>query len=41
MREIFFILLLGYFFFKDRPKLETIAGTLIMIVGLALVKIGS
>lgn len=39
--EILFILLLSYIFHKDRPKLETIIGSIIMIIGVALIKIFS
>lgn len=38
--QIFFALLFGFFLLKDKPKLETILGTIIMIAGLLIIKIG-
>lgn len=38
--QILFVLLLSFIFFKDRPKLETIVGSVIMIFGVVLIKIG-
>ncbi|KKS03862.1 MAG: hypothetical protein UU82_C0042G0007 [Candidatus Nomurabacteria bacterium GW2011_GWC2_41_8] len=39
--QVFFVFLFGYFFLKDRPKLEAIIGTIIMILGLVVLKLGS
>lgn len=39
--QIVFVLLLSYLFLKDKPRSEIILGTLIMIVGVVLIKIGS
>jgi len=39
--QIFFALLFGFIFFKDKPKLETIIGTLLMILGLVAIKLWS
>jgi drug/metabolite transporter (DMT)-like permease len=39
--QIFFALLFSFIFFKDKPKLEIILGTLIMIAGLVVVKLWS
>ena len=39
--QVFFVFVLGYFFFKDRPKAETIWGTIIMILGLVVIKLFS
>lgn len=39
--EILFVLLLSLFFFKDKPKRETVIGSIIMIVGVLLIKISS
>jgi len=38
--QVFFALLFSFIFFKDKPKLETIIGSLILILGVVLVKIG-
>lgn len=38
--EIFFVLLLSYFFFKERPQKHTWIGTIIMLVGVLMIKIG-
>ena len=38
--QLLFVLLFSFLFFKDRPKLETIIGSVIMIVGVVLIKIG-
>jgi uncharacterized membrane protein len=37
--QVFFVLLFSYLFFKDRPKLETIVGSIIMTAGLILLKL--
>jgi len=37
--EILFVLLLGWFLFKDKPKKEVWIGTLIMLVGVVLIKL--
>lgn len=37
--EILFILLLGWFLFKDKPKKEVWIGSLIMLIGVALIKL--
>ncbi len=39
--QILFVLLFSYVTFKDRPKLETLIGTTIMILGVVLIKTGS
>jgi len=39
--QILFVLLFSYLTFKDRPKLETLIGSVIMILGVVLIKIGS
>ncbi|MFA5937220.1 MAG: EamA family transporter [Candidatus Paceibacterota bacterium] len=39
--QIFFVFLFGFLFFKDRPKLEAVLGTIIMILGLVVLKLGS
>ena len=39
--QILFVLLFSYIAFKDRPKLETLIGSAIMIIGVVLIKIGS
>lgn len=36
--QVFFVLLFSYIFFKDRPKTETIIGSIIMFAGLVLLK---
>ncbi len=38
--QILFVLLFSFIFFKDKPKTETIIGSVIMIVGVILMKIG-
>jgi uncharacterized membrane protein len=38
--QLLFVLLFSFLFFKDKPKLETIIGSLIMILGVVLIKIG-
>jgi drug/metabolite transporter (DMT)-like permease len=38
--QVFFALLFSYILFRDKPKLETIIGSLILILGVILVKIG-
>ncbi len=38
--QILFVLLFSFIFFKDRPKLETIIGSIIMLLGVILIKIG-
>jgi len=38
--QVFFALLFSFIFFKDKPKLETIIGSLILILGVVLVKFG-
>ncbi len=38
--QIFFALLFGFFLLKDKPKFETILGTIIMVAGLLIIKIG-
>lgn len=39
--QILFVLLFSYLTFKDRPKLETLIGSIIMILGVVLIKTGS
>lgn len=39
--QILFVLLFSYLSFKDRPKLETLIGSIIMILGVILIKTGS
>ncbi|MDO8513411.1 MAG: DMT family transporter [bacterium] len=39
--QLLFVLLFSFFFFKDKPKLETIIGSMVMILGVVLIKIGS
>ncbi len=36
--QILFALLFSFFMFKDKPKLETIFGTMLMIAGLIIIK---
>lgn len=36
--QVFFVLLFSYIFFKDRPKTETVIGSIIMFAGLVLLK---
>jgi len=38
--QLLFVLLFSFIFFKDKPKLETIIGSIIMILGVILIKIG-
>ena len=38
--QIFFALLFSFLLFKDKPKFETIIGSIIMISGVVLIKIG-
>ena len=38
--QLLFVLLFSLIFFNDRPKLETILGSMIMILGVVLIKIG-
>jgi uncharacterized membrane protein len=38
--QLLFVLLFSYLFLKDRPKLETIIGSVIMILGVVLIKVG-
>lgn len=38
--QLLFVLLFSFLVFKDRPKLETIIGSIIMILGVVLIKIG-
>ena len=38
--QLFFVLLFSFIFFKDKPRLETIIGSIIMILGVVLIKIG-
>jgi drug/metabolite transporter (DMT)-like permease len=38
--QLLFVLLFSFIFFKDKPKLETIIGSIIMILGVVLIKIG-
>lgn len=38
--QLLFVLLFSFIFFKDRPKLETVIGSLIMIMGVILIKVG-
>ncbi|OGI81831.1 hypothetical protein A3E95_00730 [Candidatus Nomurabacteria bacterium RIFCSPHIGHO2_12_FULL_44_22b] len=39
--QIFFVLLFSYLFFGDRPKTETIVGSIIMIGGLVVLKLAT
>jgi len=39
--QIFFTLLFSFWFFKDKPRVETIVGAIIMLAGLAILKLGS
>ncbi len=39
--QIFFVFLLSFIFFKDKPRLETIIGSIVMILGLVLTKLFS
>lgn len=38
--QLLFVLLFSFIFLKDKPKLETIIGSVIMIIGVVLIKIG-
>ncbi len=38
--QLLFVLLFSFIFFKDRPKFETVVGSIIMILGVVLIKIG-
>lgn len=38
--QLLFVLLFSFLFFKDSPKFETIVGSIIMILGVVLIKIG-
>ncbi len=38
--QLLFVLLFSFIFFKDKPKFETIVGSVIMISGVVLIKIG-
>jgi drug/metabolite transporter (DMT)-like permease len=38
--QVLFVLLFSFLFFKDKPKFETIIGSIIMILGVVLIKIG-
>ena len=38
--QLLFVLLFSFIFFKDKPRLETIIGSIIMILGVVLIKIG-
>lgn len=38
--QLLFVLLFSLVFFKDKPRLETIIGSIIMIVGVILIKVG-
>ena len=37
--QIFFVILFSFIFFKDRPKIETILGSIILIAGIVLLKL--
>lgn len=39
--QILFVLLFGFIFFKDKPKIETVFGTAVMIIGVVIIKLGS
>jgi uncharacterized membrane protein len=39
--QVLFVLLFSYITFKDKPKLETLIGTIVMIMGIVLIKVGS
>jgi uncharacterized membrane protein len=39
--QIFFVLLFSYIIYKDKPRSETILGSIVMILGLVLMKLGS
>jgi drug/metabolite transporter (DMT)-like permease len=38
--QLLFVLLFSYIFFKDKPNTETIIGSIIMLIGVVLIKIG-
>lgn len=38
--QVLFVLLFSYLTFKDKPRLETLIGSAIMIAGVVLIKIG-
>lgn len=38
--QLLFVLLFSFIFFKDKPKFETIIGSIIMILGVVLIKVG-
>jgi bacterial/archaeal transporter family protein len=38
--QILLVILFSYFFFKDKPKKETIIGSIIMIMGVVIIKLG-
>ena len=38
--EVLFVLLFSYIAFKDKPKFETLMGSVVMIAGVVLIKIG-
>jgi len=38
--QVLFVLLFSYIVFKDKPKLETLIGSVVMIAGVVLIKIG-
>ncbi|EKD23189.1 MAG: Integral membrane protein DUF6, partial [uncultured bacterium] len=38
--QLLFVLLFSFIFFKDKPKLETVIGSVIMIAGVVLIKLG-
>ncbi|OGG28751.1 hypothetical protein A2971_00300 [Candidatus Gottesmanbacteria bacterium RIFCSPLOWO2_01_FULL_46_21] len=39
--QVLFVLLFSYIAFKDKPKFETLMGSVVMIAGVVLIKIGS
>jgi len=39
--QLLMVLLISFFVFKDKPKLETVIGSVVMIMGVVLIKIGS
>ncbi|HFQ92750.1 MAG TPA: hypothetical protein ENK32_01980 [Anaerolineae bacterium] len=38
--QLLFVLLLSFIFFRDKPRPETIAGSIIIVLGIVLIKIG-
>ena len=38
--QVLFVLLFSYIVFQDKPKLETLIGSVVMIAGVVLIKIG-